>query len=49
MAKTRRLGENINEKNVFNNIWCSYPKKDWNVLFMNCLKNVRVIYDAEVK
>ena len=49
-AKTRRLGESINEKKMFfNNIWCSYPKKDWNVLFMNCLKNVRVIYDAEVK
>ena len=49
-AKTRKLGESIYEKKMFfNNIWCSYPKKDWNTLFNECLKKTNVLYDANVK
>ena len=32
----------------FNDKWCSYPKKDWNELFANCLKNKKVLYDVEI-
>ena len=33
----------------FNNKWCSYPKRDWNQLFENCLKNKRLILDVDIK
>ena len=40
----------INEKKMFfNNKWCSYPKKRWNQLFENCLKNKRLILDVDIK
>lgn len=49
-AKMRHLGEDIKTKKMFfNNKWCSYPKKDWNELFKNLLKNQHVLYDVEVK
>ena len=49
-ALMRKLGSNLNSKKMFfNDNWCSYPKKDWNEFFYNCLKNQRVIYDINVK
>ena len=48
-ALVRKLGSSINEKKMFfNDKWCSYPKKDWNELFSNCLKNKKVLYDVEI-
>lgn len=48
-AKVRHLGEKITSKKMFfNEKWCGYPKKDWNVLFENLLRNINVIYDIEV-
>jgi UDP-galactopyranose mutase len=48
-AKIRHLGEDIMTKKMFfNNKWCAYPKKDWNVLFYNLLKNKNILYDIEV-
>jgi len=49
-ALIRNLGSDITSKKMFfNNHWCSYPKKDWNEFFYNCLKNQKIIYDANVK
>lgn len=49
-ALIRKLGSSINEKKMFfNNKWCSYPKRDWNQLFENCLKNKRLILDVDIK
>ena len=49
-ALIRKLGASVHEKKMFfNNKWCSYPKKDWNQLFDNCLKNKRAIFDVEIK
>lgn len=49
-ALVRKLGSSIREKKMFfNDKWCSYPKKDWNELFINCLKNKKVLYDVEIK
>ena len=49
-AKLRHLGEDIKTKKMFfNNKWCAYPKKDWNQLFENLLKNQNVLYDVDVK
>jgi len=49
-ALIRKLGSSINEKKMFfNKKWCSYPKKDWNQLFENCLKNKKVLLDLEIK
>lgn len=49
-AKTRRLGENLTSKRMFfNDKWCAYPKKDWNELFNNLLKDIHVLYDIEVE
>lgn len=49
-ALIRKLGSSLNEKRMFfNNKWCSYPKKDWNQLFENCLKNKRVLLDLNIK
>jgi len=49
-AKIRHLGEDIMTKKMFfNKKWCAYPKKDWNELFYNLLKNKNVLYDIEVK
>ena len=36
-------------KMFFTDKWCSYPKKDWNELFTNCLKNKKILYDLEIK
>lgn len=48
-ALIRRLGEDVNSKKMFfNNKWCYYPKKDWNELFKQCLKDVQVLYDLDV-
>ena len=48
-AKIRRLGDKLDSKKMFfNEKWCTYPKKDWNELFSNILKNIDVLYDAEV-
>lgn len=48
-AKIRRLGEKIDSKKMFfTEKWCAYPKKDWNELFSNILKNINVLYDAEI-
>ena len=48
-AKIRRLGDKLDSKKMFfNEKWCAYPKKDWNELFSNILKNINVLYDAEV-
>ena len=49
-ALIRNLGSDITSKKMFfNNRWCSYPKKDWNEFFNNCLKNQKIIYDTDVK
>ena len=49
-ALIRKLGSSLNEKKMFfNKKWCSYPKKDWNQLFENCLKNKKVLLDLEIK
>jgi UDP-galactopyranose mutase len=49
-ALIRKLGSDLTSKKMFfNSHWCSYPKKDWNEFFHNCLKNQKVIYDANVK
>ena len=48
-ALIRKLGSSIKEKKMFfNNKWCSYPKKDWNQLFENCLKNKNLILDVDI-
>ena len=48
-AKIRKLGDKIDSKRMFfNEKWCSYPKNDWNDLFINLLKEIDVIYDCEV-
>ena len=49
-ALIRKLGSSITEKKMFfNKKWCSYPKKDWNQLFENCLKNKKILLDLEIK
>ena len=49
-ALIRKLGSSITEKRMFfNKKWCSYPKKDWNQLFENCLKNKNILLDLEIK
>ena len=49
-ALVRKLGSSVYDKKMFfNDKWCSYPKKDWNELFTNCLKNKKVLYDLEIK
>jgi len=48
-ALIRKLGSSIYEKKMFfNNKWCSYPKKDWNELFFNLLKNKKILLDLEI-
>ncbi|MGR3303184.1 MAG: UDP-galactopyranose mutase [Candidatus Scalindua sp.] len=48
-AKIRRLGEKVDAKKMFfNEKWCGYPIKDWNVLFDTLLRDIDVIYDCEV-
>ena len=49
-ALVRKLGSSVYDKKMFfNDKWCSYPKKDWNELFTNCLKNKKILYDLEIK
>lgn len=49
-AKVRKLGESIYEKKMFfNKKWCFYPKKDWNELFKNILRNKNILYDLDIK
>ena len=49
-ALIRKLGSSISEKKMFfNDKWCSYPKKYWNELFYNCLKNKNVLYDVDIQ
>ena len=48
-AKTRRLGESLDSKKMFfNDRWCAYPKRDWNELFENLLRQIPVVYDTDV-
>ncbi len=49
-ALIRKLGSSIHEKKMFfNDKWCSYPKKDWNQLFDNCLKNKNLLLDVDIR
>ncbi|KKP59964.1 MAG: UDP-galactopyranose mutase [Candidatus Gottesmanbacteria bacterium GW2011_GWA1_34_13] len=48
-AKLRHLGSSLSEKQMyFNNKFCSYPKLDFNELFVNLSKNINILFNHKI-